>query len=74
MNRRPLIVDLDGTLIKTDLLMELVIGFIRLYPQKIFYLIYWLIQGGLKCLKLNLAESVDIEVSTHYIMKRLLNF
>ena len=42
---RPLVVDLDGTLIKTDLLLESVSYFIKQNLLRCVYVLYWLIQG-----------------------------
>lgn len=42
---RPLIVDLDGTLIKTDLLLENISYFIKKNILRCAYIFYWLIQG-----------------------------
>jgi 4-hydroxybenzoate polyprenyltransferase len=41
----PLVVDLDGTLIKTDLLFEAASGFITRYPHRILSLISWFSRG-----------------------------
>jgi len=42
---RPICVDLDGTLIKTNTLQETVLALVRTAPQKVLLLPYWLIQG-----------------------------
>ena len=39
------VVDLDGTLLKSDLLFETLLEFIRDNPLKIFLLILWLFKG-----------------------------
>jgi phosphoserine phosphatase len=41
----PLVVDLDGTLVSTDTLHELVLSFIQRSPFLIFKLLIWLIKG-----------------------------
>lgn len=43
--KRPLIVDLDGTLVATDTLIESCLLFIKCYPLKIFKLFGWLLKG-----------------------------
>ncbi len=56
----PLCVDLDGTLIHTDMLLE---SFIRLLRQKflyIFFVPFWLLKGK-SCLKHKLAKKVSID-------------
>ncbi len=40
-----LFVDLDGTLIATDTLLESIVLLLKLHPQKIFSLIIWLFKG-----------------------------
>ena len=59
-NMPPLCVDLDGTLIKTDLLWESVVKLLKTAPWKAFLLTVWLIRGKAS-LKSRLAESVTID-------------
>jgi 4-hydroxybenzoate polyprenyltransferase len=59
----PLFVDLDGTLIKTDLLMESALLLIRQAPWMIFPMIAWLLRGK-ACLKARIAERVRLESDT----------
>lgn len=47
-NNLPLVVDLDGTLIKTDILMEQVIDFVRVNPLHFFFVLFWFFQGFAK--------------------------
>lgn len=61
--KRPLVVDLDHTLIKTDLLVESFFGFVSRSPFGVFKLPRWLFNGK-AFLKSKLAEVVDIDVST----------
>lgn len=56
---RPLIVDLDGTLIRTDMLHESAVRVLRDHPLDIIKLPFWL-KTGKACLKQKLAELVDI--------------
>lgn len=55
----PLIVDLDGSLIKTDLLFESATAFVTRHPHQIFRLISWLARGK-SHLKMKLAELYEI--------------
>ena len=41
----PLCVDLDGTLIKTDLLWESLLALLKQRPLSIFQLPFWLLKG-----------------------------
>jgi 4-hydroxybenzoate polyprenyltransferase len=51
----PLVIDLDGTLIKTDLLLESANSFVFRYPMRVFKIIGWLAEGK-SALKTHLAE------------------
>lgn len=53
----PLCIDLDGTLIRSDVTHESVLLFIRKYPWKFFYILYWLCRGR-AFLKARLADYV----------------
>ncbi len=53
----PLCVDLDGTLIRSDLLIEGAIRFLRRYPLRGWRLLFWLTKGRAR-LKGELARSV----------------
>jgi 4-hydroxybenzoate polyprenyltransferase len=56
----PLAVDLDGTLIATDLLWEAVIALLKRNPLYLFLLPYWAFQGPY-VLKTQLAQRVQID-------------
>jgi 4-hydroxybenzoate polyprenyltransferase len=58
----PLCVDLDGTLIRTDLLWESLFAFVGHHPEKFVLVFTWLLKGKAH-LKRKLAESVDLEVA-----------
>jgi 4-hydroxybenzoate polyprenyltransferase/phosphoserine phosphatase len=60
-HRRILVVDLDGTLVHTDMLAENLFLFLRLHPLRIFEAIAWLIKGKAN-LKRRLADAVLPEV------------
>ncbi|GHU06680.1 hypothetical protein FACS1894158_13890 [Betaproteobacteria bacterium] len=62
-NNRPIVVDLDGTLINSDMLVENLFLFLRLYPWRFFLVLAWLLKGK-ACLKRNLADAVLPEVYT----------
>jgi 4-hydroxybenzoate polyprenyltransferase/phosphoserine phosphatase len=59
----PLVVDLDGTLVRSDLLLESALLFIRAHPWSFLRLLLWLLQGK-AYLKAQLAIAVKIEVAT----------
>jgi len=56
----PLVVDLDGTLIKTDLLFETASNFVTRHPFQLLNLLVWL-SFGKSTLKANLAEYSVID-------------
>jgi len=58
----PLVVDLDGTLLRSDLLMETAMAFVRSQPLKVFKLLGWLLKGK-AALKEGLALETQIDVS-----------
>jgi 4-hydroxybenzoate polyprenyltransferase/phosphoserine phosphatase len=58
-----LVVDLDGTLIKTDMLMETASRFLIDQPFNFFKLMVWLANGKVH-LKTRLAESTTIDVAS----------
>jgi 4-hydroxybenzoate polyprenyltransferase len=61
--KKVLVVDLDGTLLKTDMLVESLNQFVASHPLQCFHLVTWLCSGR-AYLKARLAESIDIDVSS----------
>ncbi len=59
----PLCVDLDGTLINTDMLVESALHAAHRRPLALFALPFWLMKGR-SVLKAKLAEGAEIDVST----------
>jgi hypothetical protein len=58
----PLVVDLDGTLLRSDLLMETAMAFVRSQPLKALKMLGWLFKGK-AALKEGLALNTEIDVS-----------
>ncbi|RBJ81370.1 UbiA family prenyltransferase [Pseudomonas sp. MWU12-2534b] len=58
----PLVVDLDGTLLRSDLLLETGMAYIRLQPLKLFKPFGWLVKGK-AALKEGLACATDMDIS-----------
>lgn len=58
----PLVVDLDGTLVKTDLLFELFLVYIKGNPFRVFNILIWAMNGK-AYLKEKLSSSADVDVS-----------
>lgn len=63
MNTVPLVVDLDGTLIRSDMLVESGLAFVKKNPLNIFSMMKWLFTSK-ATLKRELAERIDIDAST----------
>ena len=62
LNLRPLVIDLDGTLVRSDLLIESALAFVKSTPIFMFVLIKWLLTGKAG-LKENLAKVVKLDVT-----------
>jgi 4-hydroxybenzoate polyprenyltransferase len=56
-------VDLDGTLIRSDLLMESLLATARVQPLRLLFVPWWLLRGR-ACLKHNLAAAGGVDVGT----------
>ncbi|GGD16364.1 UbiA family prenyltransferase [Aureimonas glaciei] len=61
-NHRPLYVDLDGTLIKTDLLWESLFLLARQAPGALWRVPFWLARGK-ACLKAEIAKRIVLDAS-----------
>lgn len=59
----PLVVDLDGTLLKSDLLFETSISFLKENPSRFLDLFKWLCEGKAK-LKGHLAKESKVDIQT----------
>lgn len=62
-NSVPLCIDLDGTLLRSDLLLETGMAFVRSQPMGLFKPFSWLVKGKV-VLKEGLAQATQIDVST----------
>jgi len=62
-NSIPLAIDLDGTLIRTDSLIESLLAFFRRYPLLIFIIFAWIAKGR-AYLKRKVASRVTLDVSS----------
>ncbi|GBG14007.1 4-hydroxybenzoate octaprenyltransferase [Novimethylophilus kurashikiensis] len=58
----PLCVDLDGTLIKTDLLVESFLALVKRNPLALFLCFWWLLHGKAR-LKAEIAQRVEMDMS-----------
>lgn len=59
----PVVVDVDGTLVASDLLQEAALQFIARYPFQTYRLALWL-ANGMSCLKTQLANRINPGIET----------
>ena len=57
-----LVVDVDGTLIKSDLLLESALKLLKQSPLSILWMARWLMFGGKARLKSRIAEQVELDI------------
>ena len=60
-NGHPLVVDLDGTLLDSDLLVECAFTYLRHNPLRLVFLLLWLLRGK-AYLKTRLAREVKLDI------------
>ncbi len=58
--RMPLVVDLDGTLVSTDTIWELLVAFLKNHPLGVFRLVFWVLSGKAH-FKQKLASHVGLD-------------
>ncbi len=63
MNKIPLAVDLDGTLLTTDLLFESLLCFAKAKPLNFPRAVYWLISHDRAYMKARMAEQIDLDIA-----------
>ena len=64
MKETPLCVDLDGTLLDSDLLVESGLAFVLVNPLRALELLGWLVSGGKVGLKARIANEVNVHVAS----------
>lgn len=65
-------VDLDGTLIHSDLFVEGIFEYLKSNPLLIFQVIWWLLLKGRSYTKFAIAEQIDIDVASLPFRKNLI--
>jgi 4-hydroxybenzoate polyprenyltransferase len=71
--QKPLCIDLDGTLIRTDVLQESLLEFIKLYPWKVFHILFWILKGR-AYLKKKVAEKIILDPALLPYNEKFLKF
>lgn len=61
-NVKPLAVDLDGTLLQSDVLLETAFAYLKREPHHCYRSFLWLLKGGKPHLKGRLASETDVDV------------
>lgn len=69
----PLVLDVDDTLLRTDMLHETAVAYVKANPLRIFKLIGWLFKGK-ATLKRRLGESVPLDVENLPVNEDLVAF
>ena len=72
-SRTVLCVDMDGTLLKTDLIWECIISLLKVRPFLLFRIPFWLLEGRAG-FKRRLAQWAPVDVSTLPYRSELLEF
>jgi phosphoserine phosphatase len=72
-NGRPLVVDLDGTLIHTDMLYETAVRLLRDKPHFVLAMPFWLL-GGKALLKQKIASHVNLDIASLPFNQKLINW
>lgn len=70
---RVIAVDLDGTLIRSDMLIESIFLFLRFNPLRVFELVFWLLRGKAH-FKRKIAASVSSDVRTLPYNQKLIDW
>lgn len=74
MSNKPLVVDLDGTLLNSDMLVESGVAFLRKHPLQFYRPLLWLLTGGKAHLKSRIAARASVDVSLLPFNKSLLEW
>ena len=69
----PLVLDLDGTLLRTDLLLEAALQYAKKSPHTAFLLIWWALKG-IAHLKHQLARRTDLAIELLPVNERLVTY
>ncbi len=70
----PLFVDLDGTLIKTDMLVEGALSLLKNAPWLVFAMLYWLLSSGRSGLKAQIASRAEVDAGSIPLQREFVAF
>jgi 4-hydroxybenzoate polyprenyltransferase len=74
MKFRPLIVDLDGSLLRSDILYELILLLIKKKPYALFLIILWLLKGGKANVKKKLNRYSKLDLTSLPYNSKIINY
>jgi 4-hydroxybenzoate polyprenyltransferase/phosphoserine phosphatase len=74
MKLRPLIVDLDGTLLRSDILYELILLLIKKKPYVLFLIMLWLLKGGKAKVKKKLNRHFKLDITSLPYNSEIINY
>lgn len=63
MRSKPLVIDLDGTLIRSDVLIESGFAYLKAAPHRFYKPLLWLAREGKPGLKSRLADATNVDVA-----------
>lgn len=72
--KMPLFVDMDGTLVKTDLLVESALQLVKCRPWLILWMLIWLVLGGKMRLKSEIARRTSLPIETLPFQPQLIDY
>ena len=74
MKFMPLIVDLDGTLLRSDILYELILLLIKKKPYVLFLIMLWLLKGGKANVKKKLNRHFKLDITSLPYNSEIINY
>ena len=74
MKLRPLIVDLDGTLLRSDILYELILLFLKKKPHVLFLIALWLLKGGKANVKKKINGYFKLDITSLPYNDKIINY
>lgn len=74
MFSKSLVVDLDGTVLRSDILLESGIAYLKAKPHRFYRPLFWLLKGGKAHLKTRLSDETNLDVAALPYDRRVLDW
>ena len=74
MKFNPLAVDLDGSLLRSDILYELILLLIKKKPYALFLILLWLLKGGKANVKKKLNRYFKLDITSLPYNSKIINY